>query len=198
MKKLQTDFDEVIAETTTLWIEFFFLKTGIKLNINDLTEYHHMAKCFGLTDHAVLKAWNSFYTERKTLGANLVDGCWEVLNWWVSKGNIVEILTSRPAFCQDEIAMYLKNKKLDFITTINCCNTFEKTGSRKKSEVFLETNSDFFVEDTFSNAVDVASCAPQSIVFLLDKTWNQSPIEHTNIIRVSSWYKIKEHLENYL
>ncbi len=191
---MASDFDEVIARTTQMWIDFFKKETGIVLEIEYLTDYHDMAGCFRQSVDLVSQVWNDFYQKNITQRSPVTEGCIDVLKKMNERNFNIEILTSRPSHCSTQITEYLEGLGLSFITKINCCNTFESTGAVSKGEVFNKMGAHLFVEDTFSNAVDVATVAREATIFLIDRPWNQQKIFHSNIIRVNDWYEIGKYL----
>lgn len=60
-------------------------------------------------------------------------------------------------------------------------------GSHYKANKARELNSDLFIEDCYSNAIQLAKAGFE--VLLIDCTYNKGPLPE-NVIRVSNWYEI--------
>ncbi|MGL5311779.1 MAG: 5' nucleotidase, NT5C type [Peptostreptococcaceae bacterium] len=67
-------------------------------------------------------------------------------------------------------------------------------GSHYKIEKAKELNCDIFIEDSPSNAMDLAGAGMK--VLLIDTYYNQD-VEHENITRVNNWIEIERYIENY-
>lgn len=119
--------------------------------------------------------------------AELVDGAKDVIMKLYENHNIY-FVTARSEVLAEVTTSWLNNNGFSNIDV-------HLLGSHYKIEKAKELQCNIFVEDSPSNALELAS--EGMTVFLIDTNYNKD-VSHENIIRVNNWMEIKEILKDYI
>lgn len=192
---LAIDFDEVITSIAQPMLDLLHKQTGIQRNVSDITDYHRWDGCLGFDFQTIYDTFHKFYDRKTTLQCQPLEYVHEFLTWWHDQGNTAVIITARPSKCKNELHEYVTKYNLPGIIDIQCCDTYDETKKRSKGEVFDLVKADFFVEDDYTHASNVAVDHPDKTIFIITKFWNENIHDLPgNMVRVNNWQEIQNHL----
>ena len=181
--KIGIDIDEVVVECAKHFLTIHKDKTGVDFACDSLFSYN-LWEPVNITKEEALKYFEEFGERGVYTNPVLISFAREAIDA-LFVGNKIIFITSRPEKVRKETEALLTKifKGRDF--GVFYSGDFHKGGNKLKSEICLENNCSFLLEDQASIAED---CAKKGIkVILFDKPWNQKGGSHKNIYRVSDW-----------
>ena len=184
--KIGFDMDEVIADTMNKYLDFYNLKTGKKVKINDLKYYNHWENLAisGTRDEAI-KNFDDFYDSDSFERIGLIDGAEKGIEK-LSENNELFIITSRPLRFKEKTERFVCKYFSKIPIQLFYSGDFYNQHDMGKASICAREDLDIFIEDNLEYAV---SCSEKGIkTFLLNKPWNQG--ESNGVIRVYNWDEI--------
>lgn len=115
--------------------------------------------------------------------------CAEILHKLWNQGHTIHLITARDEQHRQLTETWLKKHNLSY----HGLHMSPHKQSYSKGERSLELGVDFFVDDMFENALDVAERGIYTLLF--NASHNKNRV--TNLPRVSTWLEIYEHI-NFL
>lgn len=190
-KIIWIDLDEVLAEFVDFALEhhnyMLAWKNIKKENIHDYYMYKMVE--YDISFEESINWLRTAMCSDENLEIKPVNWALELLRKFKKNGYNLKIVTARDG----DLFWEYTEKRVEK----HYPNIFEKiiyashfsSKSKTKSELCLENNISFMIEDNFDYAFDLAE--NWIYTFLLEKPWNKGiKIEHKNIKRVTSWKEI--------
>ena len=157
-------------------------KTDVKPN--DVTSYD-IPKILGVDCEDYNKFYDSF-GEQLHRESDIRNGAPETINKLYDMYHNIHFVTAREE--------KMKNVSVEWLNKFNFpMDSITLLGQPNKVEKATELKSDFFIEDSYDNAVQLANAGFE--VLLIDCNYNKG-IVPKNVTRVKNWYQISRIIEN--
>jgi len=174
--KIGIDIDNVIANTYKDLRDFFDGFMGRKVDPHETVRIMRTQK---------LKMWLYFLKAWKSkvmTTVSLIDGAAETIRS-LHPEHSIHLVTSR-------LSLFNRQTK-DWLNKHNI--PFHELHHAKETTKHQKVNKpDIFIKDNLEECEVLAKHCGK--VLLFNQPWNQKPIEQSNIIRVSNWKEIRDHL----
>ncbi|MFA5839046.1 MAG: hypothetical protein WC890_00140 [Candidatus Margulisiibacteriota bacterium] len=174
--KIGIDIDNVIANTYQDLRHFFDGFMGRKVDPHETVRIMRTQK---------LKMWLYFlkaWQDKVMTTVTLIDGAAETIRH-LHPENSIYLVTSRFSLFNRQTKDWLKKHNIPYHELHHAKET------TKHTKVSLP---DIFIEDNLEECETLSKHCGKILLF--NQPWNQKPIKHANVIRVSSWEEIKKHL----
>ncbi|MEK6900611.1 MAG: hypothetical protein AABX05_05795 [Nanoarchaeota archaeon] len=189
--KIGIDIDEVLAKQLEKLVQFYHLKTGKLIPVENFHTYY-WPDVWGVTLEEGLRIDQEFKQSEYFDSIEPLENATEAVNH-LKKGNQLFIITARPIFFKEKTEKWLKKYLHGIPFKLIHSGDFHITNKTKnKGEICEELSIDIMIEDQDKYALQ---CAEKGIkVILLNKPWNKQA-EHHNIIRVNNWIEILKEID---
>ncbi len=186
------DFDDVIFDFNNALHSYHNKKHGFSVAREDITTYQ-LEEVWDCTSEEVGKRLTEFFLTPDHDATIPVPGATEAIAS-LSKENELHIISSRADRIADLTHHWIDSNFPMHFKSVNFTN--QSLGApgkaRSKADVCRELKIDVMIEDSLSQAKEIATVV--SRVFLLDCPWNQGELPK-NIVRVKSWSDIMKQLK---
>lgn len=125
----------------------------------------------------------------KEIEPNIYEGCLEVINFLLSQGHRIYIITSREERLFSDTVKWLTKHKIMPRCKLVFCN--KKTIS--KAEFCKENNITIAIDDNPSEYVN--SDTPNTVL-LFSQTWNHTANLNNRFVIVNNWSEVEEEIKN--
>lgn len=194
MKKLHIgiDIDNVIADSTTVYLSNFNEAFGTKIKYEEVTEFFNFERGTGIGREKVdIFMRNLSLHEEIHLAINPYQDALDIIKKWVRDGNNIYYISARPIEIKKATKEWLA--KHGFWLKGATLDLFDQKKFRLDKEFKLAAvkkyNIDIFVEDN----LDIAKILGIPVL-LLDMPWNRAELPE-NVKRVQSWEEIDKYIE---
>jgi len=164
--KVALDFDCVLADTITVWVQIYNKKYGRSIKRSDIIEWN-LCKLLGISEDAMWEIFHLCWTEWENLPPMEDNICVGVEQ--IRKMSLTDVVTSAKFSYIESIRLWLDSIG---IKSINIFSKSEKAG----------LDYDIFIDDNPSTALSVSECG--KICLLYDQPWNKK-VHSNNIIRIN-------------
>ena len=197
MKTIALDFDDVVMNFNSGFVNFHNLSYGTNLTYEELVRYDDWEVVYGCSKEAMVERAREFYRSPHHLEVVPILGAVEAILKLASRHRL-EIVTSRPETVREQVLTWLNRHLPETFKEIHFTNGFAgMAGSikRAKSEICREIGAHAFVDDALTHAEDVARAGIP--VLLPDRPWNRDRTPD-GVIRVKTWDDIVKWTEKNL
>lgn len=189
---IYVDCDDVIAESTSAYIDIIDREFGIKRTFEDISSFD-LKVSFGMTQEQFNHFFEVVHSRAEIMKFKPIEGAIETLTEWMSQGHEVSIITGRitDAYTStlDWLAMY-KVPYNHFCIVDKYSRPEMDTSIAKPLEFLHSIDIDFAVEDSLTMAKYLADKLGVPVA-LIDRPWNQGNSLNPLITRVSNWSDVK-------
>jgi uncharacterized protein len=183
MLKLGIDVDNVLAETTGIFLAELNKFYGTSISPNDL-HFYDIEPILGLSHEETKPFFHKLFKERKLMDCPVIAGAKEAVIELKKKYDIY-IVTSRPKEHEEQTIEWLKKMAVPY-------DHVEHSIERLKHKFTTEHQIKIFIEDDLEQAIYMAESGVKT--FLIDYPWNQTLDIKKRLIRVNGWQDIKKAL----
>ncbi|MFO7750111.1 MAG: bifunctional metallophosphatase/5'-nucleotidase [Desulfobacteraceae bacterium] len=190
-KRIYVDMDDVISRTTDTYAEIVHREFGKKVRFEEMVSFD-LKKSFGLTEREFCSFFDLVHQPEVLLSYEPVEGCMSVLSMWARKGYVIDVVTGRPPYARDASLAWLNRYRIPYgeFTMVDKYNRTanDPSGVITKDQL-MQRQYDMAVEDSREMAIFLAHTMNVPAI-LYDRPWNGEPVNHKNVMRVSSWQEI--------
>jgi len=191
MSKIGVDIDEILSETVQTFLGFYNARHGTNFVLDEIIEYS-FSRQFGISLEDEKRAIHEFFVSDEALHIPTLAGSIEAIQA-LSKENKLYAVSSRPTELIQSTTAWLNLYYPKCFTDVVLTNShFDST--KTKSDVCRSLKLDIFIDDQIVFAEDCAQVC--SVVYLLNKPWNQTSFSVDNIVRVMTWADILRKIDN--
>ena len=163
MLKIAVDFDNVLADTTGVWIEYYNRIYNKRINKHDITEYHFW-ETRNISREEVYRIYHLVWSNWKELPM-IEKHCTSIVNE-IKRIAEVDVVTS----ALTDIKHWLAKNELHFDKIVY---TLQKS----------HLNYDIFIDDSPIEAINIIR--NNKMCLLYDQPWNRS-VEFNGLMRIKS------------
>lgn len=179
------DIDEVLAELTDKFLEFYNEKYGADFKRQDVKSYNLWEVWKGTREESIDKFYefyNSFYFESIEPVKDSIESIHKL-----GEKHELHLITARPNEVKKNTFEWIKKHHVRDFVSINFTNHWGVNAEEKttKGDICKKLGIQVMVEDGLHYAEEIASHGVK--VLLFDCPWNQSDSLPENIERVYSW-----------
>lgn len=186
------DLDEVLSPFVADLMTWYNKTFKTDFSFDQYTTYN-FAEIWGCTKEESVEICNDFHHSRDIKEIIPIPNSVEALALLKDKFDLV-LVTSRPLQHLDYTNSWINHYHPNVFADVVLCNHWTSIGKAvKKSEVCKKINANYFIDDLPHYVEEVANCNIKSLIFG-NYPWNQKPINHENIQRVSGWDEILKQL----
>lgn len=188
---IYVDCDDVIAESTSSYVDVIKREFGIDKKFDDITSFD-LKESFELTQEQYLYFFDIIHSPNELLKFSPVKGAVDTINKWFDCGYEIDIITGRLTKSLEPTLEWLayNGVKYSNFIIVDKYNRAEMDRAIAKPLSFLDDRFiDFAVEDSLFMA-NYLSEKLNVRVALLDKPWNRKGFIGDNITRVYDWSDI--------
>ncbi len=191
-KRIGFDLDDVLLNFNEAQLYHANKKYDKNVEKKDIKTFLFLEENFGIPTVDAISMLDNFFFHDDHLNVLPVEGAQEVVKK-LSEYNELFIITAKPDALEEVTKKWLEKYFTGLFENVHFANHFLSVDKRrKKSEICLELQLDYFIDDSIDYATDVASVGIP--VLLLDTPWNQTDKLPENITRVYSWTDIEKKL----
>ncbi|MBA3733290.1 hypothetical protein H0W91_02845 [Patescibacteria group bacterium] len=191
-KRIGFDLDDVLLNFNEALLDHANKKYDKNVEKKDIKTFLFLEENFGIPTVDAISMLDNFFFHDDHLNVLPVEGAQEVVKK-LSEYNELFIITAKPDALEEVTKKWLEKYFTGLFENVHFANHFLSVDKRrKKSEICLELQLDYFIDDSIDYATDVASVGIP--VLLLDTPWNQTDKLPENITRVYSWTDIEKKL----
>lgn len=186
------DLDDCVLDFNNALHAYHNKKYGTSVARKDIISYD-IEKLWNCSPEEASKKVFEFYSTAEHDAALPVPGAYEAMAV-LKKANELHLISSRSEKISDLTLRWVDKNFPGRFKSVTLTNQYFgiKENVRSKADVCRELHIDVMVEDSLSQAKEIAMVV--SRVFLLDCPWNQGELPH-NVIRVNSWKEIVSQLK---
>lgn len=188
---LALDMDDVIADFNGPLQEWHNGIYGTDFARDDVRDYH--MSHWGCSKDEVTARIQEFYGSEIFKNVSPVEGSVEAIRE-LAEHRMQYVVTSRPGDTRSTTIDWIRRNVPSGLTEENVTylGTFTEKNPKKKSQVCLELEAAYIVEDSLTHSID---CLGQGIhPILLTTPWNEDLEEPKGIARVYSWKEAVEEI----
>lgn len=183
--------DEVLADLTTVLIEYYNKKDKTLLTVEDCKSYN-LGLLWDKDRKGVVDRVFEFYRSDEFLGIKPVEGSIRGIDYLFKKYDLY-VITSRPTWLRKKtvewVEKYFPNKFKEVILTNQASIGGDK---KKKSQVGKEIGIKYLIEDHMDYVMDAYE---EGIgVFVKDMPWNREEELPDSVVRFYDWKEIEKYL----
>lgn len=193
-EKIGVDKDDTLLDFVGTYTKYHNKKYGTKVKREDFTTYS-FDKVFGISMEEAISRVSEFYNTDFFKKMPPLPNSVEVINS-LKQNYDLYVVTSAPDHLYIEtMNQILKNFGNVFLDVFFSSNhyTGRKNSGKSKVEICLENGISILIDDSLEYALQCAEKGIGAFLFGDNNPWNQNG-EHTEIIRVEDWLKVKEEL----
>jgi uncharacterized protein len=184
MQKLGIDVDNVLADTTGIFLDELNSFYGTKIRPADL-HFYDIEPVLGLSHEETKPFFHKLFKDRKLMDCAVIDGALEAVKE-LKKRYSIYIVTSRPKEHEDQTIEWLQAKGFPY-------DHVEHSIEKLKHKFTTGHGIKIFVEDDLEQAIYMAESGVKT--FLIDYPWNQTLDVKKRITRVKGWPEIVKALQ---
>lgn len=187
MANIGVDLDQVLADFSAAFDAYHDKHYGSNLLLEPAKEFY-LRNIFDISEEEELRRVKEFYDTKYFLAIKPFSDSIDIIEALSKKHNLY-IITSRPSSITKETSDWIKKYYKGFFKEIILTNHYFG-GTKKKSEVCIEKNITWMIEDMANYANDCAEAGVK--VILIERPWNIKEKVHKNVKRVKDWFDISK------
>ena len=182
-KKIGIDFDDVIVDFSSGFINFINNRLGLYIKKEHIVEYE-ITKILNIPKIEIIKLYDDFYKSQNFKQLNLIQNSIKGI-YKLAQNNDIYIITARNSKFYEETIASIRDIFNSNIKSIHFTNN---NGYRKlKSDICNSLNIDIFIDDSLENILDVYKNTT-SKVYVFDQPWNRYKLPN----KVKRIYSLEE------
>jgi len=189
------DIDEVLAELMPTFLEYYNKAYNTSFT-NDHFYTYDWSKVLGITEEKKCKAHDDFIKLGGYKKLNVIDGSKAVIKKIKRKHKLV-VITGRGMTLKGDTDYWLKRH---FPHTFKDIFYIRKNPSspalRSKAEICKQIKADVMIEDDMTYANSFLEQGTKLLLF--NHPWNKEARENDNLVRVHSWERVQDVINNIL
>lgn len=188
---IYVDLDDVIADSTSRFVEIVRREFGREVGIEDVTSFD-LGVSFGLSSAEYAAFFQAIHEPDVLTGFDPIDGATDVLRKWSDSGYAISIVTGRPAYTIEASVTWLGKHGVPYDTFLvvdKYNREKEDAGSALSMAELAEMTFCFAVEDSVPMARHLSEHMALTVA-LFDRPWNRKLPANPRIGRCRTWREI--------
>jgi uncharacterized HAD superfamily protein len=196
---IYVDLDDVLGETSLMFLGLLKKEFGRDVAYNDLTSFS-LAMSLGLNAEALAEFVRLAHTRDQLMSIVPVVGASDVLHHWHGRGVRISIVTGRPPDTQEISCEWLRATKIPYDRVLFVDKYRRSVGSGLPLISLEDVPQMAFclvIEDSLEVATYLSTRMGVPIV-LKTCPWNMGEIDSTKLWRCNSWREIAETFDAFI
>ena len=199
MLPIYVDLDDVITDTAESFVTILKREFGKTVEVEDMLSFD-LKVSFGLTESEYDLFFQMVHRPEVIMAFAPIKGAIEVLEEWTRLGCQVAIVTGRLTSTYESSLNWLDKHNVAY-HSFTMVDKYSRENVDRNIAVSLEDLSamkfSFAVEDSASMAQHLSQQMGIPVA-LIDRPWNRTADLDGNIVRYTSWYKIRDDFSKFL
>ena len=193
MPPIYVDFDDVLSDTTTAFLNIVKSEFGKHVDFEDISSFD-LKVSFNLSDKEYAHFFERVHQPDVIMAFPLIDGAVGVLEDWINLGYQISIVTGRLTTAYQASLDWLEEHRVpyhSFTMVDKYARENIDTNLAISMEEFSRLNFSLAIEDSATMALHLSQ--KMSIpVALMDRPWNRMVDLNHNLRRYTSWSEIHQ------
>ena len=197
MAPIYVDFDDVLSDTTSAFLNILKLEFGKTVNFEDIISFD-LKVSFHLTDSEYEHFFQRVHQADVITAFSPMEGAIGAVQDWAGRGYQVAIITGRLTSAYEASLDWLAKHKVPY-DSFTMVDKYSRGNSDSKIAISMQELS----EMRFCLAIEDSAAMAQHLsqkmnipVALIDRPWNRRIHMNHNIKRYTSWFDIRQDFEN--